>query len=195
MQQYDFQSAAGSVSDVDSPVNKAIGARIRLKRKELKLKQDELAQLVSEPTDYVSKRERGEMGLAREALLRYASALQVTPEWLAGRPGDPRQRRAPAAEQRSERAVLKPIVELMNAGVAMPLTSEELQHVTRYLDDGGSQEPIDMEAELLSFRAKRDMTDESIAAFRAALVRKRKLQTKKPSGDSATKSDNPEHPH
>jgi len=156
-------------------VDGSIGARIRARRKALKLTQDQLGDLVGIPGDVVSKHERGELGVGAKRLLAYARALETTAEWLSGDAGEPQKPGPKPGQLRAvSGGVPRALVALLNDGRCNPVTEPEIDYLTRYLEEGRSQELIDLEIHLLAHRAEREQTDEAVMAFHAAIKRKRK---------------------
>ena len=188
--------SAGTSTGVDSP--KAIGDRIRERRVQLKLTQDELGTRVGVPGGVVSRHERGTMGVGAARLLAYAQALEITVEWLTGnaelaKPG-PKSARVfvsttHAAAQGSS-VVPRAIVALLNDCRCNPLLDSEIAHLNRYLSEGGSEDIVDLEIQVLLHRAGRDQTDEAIEKFRSAVRRKRK-----PSGEAHAHAVKRREPH
>ncbi|MBQ8783611.1 MAG: helix-turn-helix transcriptional regulator [Clostridia bacterium] len=59
-----------------------IGARIRERRKALKLKQNELAEMAELSNNYLSNIENGHSVPSLEALVRLSTALKTTPDFI-----------------------------------------------------------------------------------------------------------------
>jgi transcriptional regulator with XRE-family HTH domain len=69
------------------PVDRAIGARLRARRKSMKLSQTELANRIGVSFQQVQKYERGANRVAGSTLVAIAAALEVTVGWLVGEEG------------------------------------------------------------------------------------------------------------
>lgn len=154
-----------------------LGARIYEHRKRLGLTQRELGDLVGVSTDAVSRHERGVLGVGSDALMAYARALGVSAEYLVGEVEATRPARAAGMPLRTATPAAGVPMELarfLSDGRCNPVTDVELAHLARHLADGNSSELIDLEIHLLAHRAERDRTDESLAKFRAAILRGRK---------------------
>lgn len=61
---------------------KDIGLRIRQARKDKKLSQAELADLMDVSTPYISDLETGKVNFSVEALIKISEALQISTDWL-----------------------------------------------------------------------------------------------------------------
>lgn len=59
-----------------------IGARIRSRRKELRLKQNELAEMAELSNNYLSNIENGHSIPSLEAIVRLCAALNTTPDYI-----------------------------------------------------------------------------------------------------------------
>ncbi|HEY9891519.1 MAG TPA: helix-turn-helix transcriptional regulator [Candidatus Sericytochromatia bacterium] len=59
-------------------------ARLSQLRREKRITQDELAELIDKTTDYISLLERGERSPSFEVILELAEALSVPPSYLSG---------------------------------------------------------------------------------------------------------------
>ena len=69
-----------------------IGQRIQIRRKQLGLNQDQLAELASLNRVTIAKYESGKVEPGAQALARIADALETTVDWLLGRqPEEPEQ--------------------------------------------------------------------------------------------------------
>lgn len=64
-----------------------LGEAIRAKRHEMKLSQEELAELSQIHCTYLSRVERGKKNISFENILRIAQALRLKPSWLMDRAG------------------------------------------------------------------------------------------------------------
>ena len=62
--------------------NSGIGDRIRAKRKEQKLSQRELAEMVHVSPSHISDIENGKKTIGVDILMRITEALQVSSDWL-----------------------------------------------------------------------------------------------------------------
>lgn len=60
----------------------AMGNRIRLRRKELKMKQSELVELIDISTNHMSSIETGKQKPSMDIFLRLCEVLRVTPDYL-----------------------------------------------------------------------------------------------------------------
>lgn len=60
----------------------AMGNRIRLRRKELKIKQSELAELIDISTNHMSSIETGKQKPSMDIFLKLCDVLRVTPDYL-----------------------------------------------------------------------------------------------------------------
>jgi len=69
------------------PVDRAIGARLRARRKSIGLSQTELANRIGVSFQQVQKYERGANRVAGSTLVAIAAALEVTVGWLVGEEG------------------------------------------------------------------------------------------------------------
>lgn len=66
---------------------KLLGEAIRGKRREMKLSQEELADLAGVHFTYVSRVESGAKNISFENILKIAYALKLKPSWLLDRAG------------------------------------------------------------------------------------------------------------
>ncbi|MDP3661170.1 helix-turn-helix domain-containing protein [Phenylobacterium sp.] len=69
------------------PIDLAIGARIRARRRQLGLSQGELASVIGVSFQQVQKYERGANRVSGSTLVSTASALETTVGWLVGEEG------------------------------------------------------------------------------------------------------------
>lgn len=147
--------------------------------------------MVGVPGDVVSKHERGEIGVGAKRLSAYARALDTSMEWLSG--GDTElQKPGPKGGPRVGGGVPKSVTKLFSSGRLGEPTDDELEHLERYIADGGSEDMLELEERLLFHRAGRDQTDEAIDAWRAVIRRKRKLKRADPSARAPKPDEGPD---
>jgi transcriptional regulator with XRE-family HTH domain len=70
------------------PIDVAVGARIRLRRRDIKVSQSKLADAVGVTFQQVQKYERGANRISASMLVRTASALRTSVAWLVGEAED-----------------------------------------------------------------------------------------------------------
>lgn len=97
------------------PVDLAIGARLRLRRKLLKLSQSDLAEALGVSFQQVQKYERGANRVSASMLLRCATTLQCTVGWLVGEESD-----SPEQARLLEVLLTPGATEVLNAYAALP---------------------------------------------------------------------------
>ena len=71
------------------------GERIRQRRKELRLKQQQLAEIAQISSGFMSEIEKGKRNPSGRVMLRLASALSTTTDWILQGDGGPEKRRDP----------------------------------------------------------------------------------------------------
>lgn len=62
----------------------AIGERVRIRRKELKITQEKLAEMVDVSTSFIGHIERGTRKLSVETLFKVCKALDISADFLLG---------------------------------------------------------------------------------------------------------------
>lgn len=72
----------GSHNRQKTPIRKAFGIKVRMKRYELGLTQEELAEKADIYPNYVGSVERGERNIALENIISLANALKCSPKDL-----------------------------------------------------------------------------------------------------------------
>jgi len=73
-----------AVNNHPSPLDGQIGQRIKARRIEKGLSQEEIAKVVGVSTQQVQKYEYGTNSMRPSRLLKLCAALEVTPHWLLG---------------------------------------------------------------------------------------------------------------
>ncbi|MBA4012998.1 MAG: transcriptional regulator [Phenylobacterium sp.] len=108
------------------PVDVAIGARMRLRRKSLGISQGVLSERVGVSFQQIQKYERGANRVSGSMLVAIANALDTTVGWLVGEEGG----LADAADEVIQALALTGGVELLEAFAAIPQASARAALVT-----------------------------------------------------------------
>lgn len=108
------------------PVDIAIGARMRLRRKSLGISQGVLSDRVGVSFQQIQKYERGANRVSGSMLVAIASALDTTVGWLVGEEGG----LAEAADEVIQALALTGGVDLLEAFAAIPQASARAALVT-----------------------------------------------------------------
>jgi transcriptional regulator with XRE-family HTH domain len=108
------------------PVDVAIGARMRLRRKSLGISQGVLSERVGVSFQQIQKYERGANRVSGSMLVAIASALDTTVGWLVGEEGG----LSDAADEVVQALALTGAVELLEAFAAIPHASARAALVT-----------------------------------------------------------------
>ncbi|KQW69218.1 hypothetical protein ASE17_12775 [Phenylobacterium sp. Root77] len=108
------------------PVDVAIGARMRLRRKSLGISQGVLSERVGVSFQQIQKYERGANRVSGSMLVAIASALDTTVGWLVGEEGG----LSDAADEVIQALALTGAVELLEAFAAIPHASARAALVT-----------------------------------------------------------------
>jgi transcriptional regulator with XRE-family HTH domain len=114
-----------------------IGERIRAKRKEIKLKQSELGNLVNVSPQVISNWERGYTDPNHDDVARLAAALDCSTDYLHGRkPDEPRKSQLPSLSLKDERDIAKKlenILDAMDSDTALSFDGEPMDEETKEL--------------------------------------------------------------
>jgi transcriptional regulator with XRE-family HTH domain len=108
------------------PVDIAIGARMRLRRKSLNLSQGVLAERIGVSFQQVQKYERGANRVSGSMLVAVAAALDTTVGWLVGEEG----RISEASDDIIQALALSGAVDLLEAYAAIPRAGARAALVT-----------------------------------------------------------------
>lgn len=152
-------------------VVKPSATRLRAMRKARGMTQAALARAAGVTGQSVSNHETGKP-MSLEALHAYARALGCRPEELSEPEAGERPGRAVRAVQPPVYPL--PIMEFLRLRSALQITAEEVDELTRYVNDGGASDPENLEVALLSKRMSSGAASESeINAFLELTNRKR----------------------
>lgn len=127
-----------------------IGNRIKDRRKELKMSQKDLGNMVGLTSATISRIEDGSRKLTQENITKFAQALEVSPDWLMCWNDQPQISRVQLAQH-----VLS-VLENMQAGVEKkdPMLARLMGYIN-LMNDDQKQKLIDY-AEFISERTKKD---------------------------------------
>lgn len=130
--------------------NEEIGNRIKDRRKELKMSQKDLGNMVGLTAATISRIEDGSRKLTQENITKFTQALEVSPDWLMGWNDQPQISRIQLAQH-----VLN-VLENMQVSVEKedPLLSRLMGYINQ-MNDSQKQRLIDY-AEYISSKIKKD---------------------------------------
>ena len=130
--------------------NEQIGNRIKDRRKELKMSQKDLGNMVGLTAATISRIEDGSRKLTQENITKFTQALEVSPDWLMGWNDQPQISRIQLAQH-----VLN-VLENMQVSVEKedPMLARLMEYMNQ-MNDSQKQRLIDY-AEYISARTKKD---------------------------------------